>query len=185
MKYLKYYESISEIDRICKEYDIENYKINSDGSIDVNDDVNLSRRELTELPIRFNYVGGNFDCQLNKLTNLVGAPKSVGGDFDCQSNDLTTLVGAPKSVGSDFDCRLNKKLTSLLGAPLSIGKEFKCEKTPVYSVWELFKDKDKLYMFNDYDIIRDESTISLYRLNEFLEDIGKSPVESVKGYKMI
>jgi len=40
-------------------------------------------------------------------------------------------------------------------------------------------------MFNDYDPIRDGKVIILDRLNEFLEQIGKQPVTSVKGYKCI
>lgn len=47
-----------EISDICKKYDIENYTINPDGSIDVNGNVNLSTFNLTELPLTFNYVSG-------------------------------------------------------------------------------------------------------------------------------
>ncbi len=36
MKYLKLFESFEDIDEICKKYSIENYTINTDGSIDVN-----------------------------------------------------------------------------------------------------------------------------------------------------
>lgn len=81
---------------------------------------------------------------------------------------------------------------------MSIGGKFNCEPTyammgskllknemPIYKVWELFKDKNMLNMFNDYDIIRDNSTIVLFRLNEFLLDIGNPSVESVSGYTMI
>ena len=82
MKYLKYYESISEIDRICKEYDIENYKINSDGSIDVDGDVDIENMRLDRIPVNFNKVSGDFICYNNRLTNLLGAPKSVDGSFN-------------------------------------------------------------------------------------------------------
>jgi len=39
-----------EIHRICEEYGIKNYTINSDGSIDVDGGVDLSWRGLTKLP---------------------------------------------------------------------------------------------------------------------------------------
>lgn len=70
MKYLKYYESISDIDRICKEYGIYNYTINADESIDVLGGVQLIERRLKELPIKFNYVSGYFYCSQNNLTTL-------------------------------------------------------------------------------------------------------------------
>ena len=114
------------IEEICKEYGIENYTINSDGTIDVVGDINLSNRRLTKLPLKFRSVTGDFYCDNNQLTSLEGAPQSVGGSFYCHDNQLTTLEGAPKSVGGNFYCNDNQ-LTSLEGAPLSIGDSFYCD----------------------------------------------------------
>ena len=47
MKYLKLFENFRDIDSICRRYCIENYTINSDGSIDVNGDVDLFNEGLT------------------------------------------------------------------------------------------------------------------------------------------
>ena len=82
-----------EIHNICNEYDIDNYTINPDGSIDVDDNVNLNYRDLTKIPIKFNKVSGNFDCFRNQLTSLEGCPKEVGGYFSCSNNKLSTLDG--------------------------------------------------------------------------------------------
>jgi hypothetical protein len=129
MKYIKKYkifESSSNIDEICNKYGIENYTINEDGSIDVEGNVNLNDRVvLSELPIKFGNVGGNFNCSGNKLTSLEGSPKSVGGNFNCSGNKLTSLEGSPKSVGGNFNCSRNK-LTSLEGSPKSVGGGFYC-----------------------------------------------------------
>ena len=56
------------IKEICEKYWIENYTINLDGSIDVYDSVDLSHYEITELPLKFNIVTGDFICSNNKLT---------------------------------------------------------------------------------------------------------------------
>ena len=128
MKYLKKYrifESLEDIHLICKKYDIQNYTINHDGSIDVDGDVYLSTRGLVKLPLKFRNVSGYFSCGGNKLTTLEGVPQSVGGDFYCNSNQLTTLEGAPQSVGGYFHCSYNK-LTTLEGAPQSVGGYFSC-----------------------------------------------------------
>ncbi len=82
-----------EIIDICTKYGIENYIINPDGSIDVDGDVYLSYTELTELPLKFNRVCGDFSCTANELTSLEGSPNYVGGYFDCYWNPLESLDG--------------------------------------------------------------------------------------------
>jgi hypothetical protein len=42
MKYLKLFESHSEIESICRKFDISNWKLNPDGTIDVDGDVDIS-----------------------------------------------------------------------------------------------------------------------------------------------
>ena len=96
------------ISLICEKYGIENYTINSDGSIDVNGDVYLYDKGLTELPLRFNKVSGSFDCSSNNLTSLNGSPKWIGGWFSCQYNQLTSLEFSPDYIGGFFDCTGNK-----------------------------------------------------------------------------
>lgn len=103
-----------EIHFYCEKYEIENYIINEDMSIDVDGDVNLSQQNLTELPLNFNKVSGDFCCAINHLTSLVGCPKEVGGDFQCNYNKLKTLLYSPKVVGGVFDSS-NNRLTSLEG----------------------------------------------------------------------
>ena len=100
------------ISLICKQYDIKNYTINDDGSIDVNGEVNLYKKGLTELPLTFNKVNGYFDCDNNNLTSLKGSPRWVGSSFYCNWNRLTSLEFDPEYVGSDFSCN-NNNLTNI------------------------------------------------------------------------
>jgi hypothetical protein len=114
--YQLFLESVDSIKSICERYNIKNYTINEDGSVDVDGSVNLSGKRLTKLPLKFRRVTGNFVCHTNRLTSLEGAPKELGGTFDCQQNQLTSLEGSPKVVGGDFWCSYNQ-LTSLVGGP--------------------------------------------------------------------
>jgi len=66
---------------------------NPDGTWSADGDVNLSRMNLTKLPVRFKEVKGDFYCSSNKLTTLKGAPKWVGRSFRCPYNNLTSLEG--------------------------------------------------------------------------------------------
>jgi hypothetical protein len=89
---------------ICKKYNIKNYTVNGDGSIDVNGNVNLSGRELTEFPLIFNKVMGDFHCGMNNLTSLKGCPRWIGGNFSCSNNRLSSLEFSPEYVGGYFEC---------------------------------------------------------------------------------
>jgi hypothetical protein len=121
------YESFNEIHSICKKYEIDDYTINSDGSIDVDGDVSLSNYSLDKMPLKFNKVGGHFSCSNNQLTDLKGSPESVDGDFSCLVNKLTSLKGGPKSVGGYYDCNVNR-LTSLEFMAGEIGESLFCAK---------------------------------------------------------
>jgi hypothetical protein len=96
------------ISLICEKYNITNYTINDDGSIDVNGNVNLSDKGLTELPLTFNKVTGWFDCGRNNLTTLKGSPRWIGGGFYCDHNILTSLEFSPDYVDRDFWCNNNQ-----------------------------------------------------------------------------
>ena len=99
---------MNSIHDICKRYNITNYTINGEGSIDVVGDVDLYDKGLTALPLTFNKVTGWFDCSNNQLTTLKGCPRWVGRYFDCNINQLTSLEFSPDYIGGYFDCRYNE-----------------------------------------------------------------------------
>jgi hypothetical protein len=126
MKHLKLFESFEDIDAICRNFNIRNYTINFDDTIDVRGTVQLSHNRLAKLPLKFGIVSGSFFCNSGALTSLEGAPKEVGGNFYCNSNELTSLEGGPSEVKGDFICFGNKKFTSLKGSPNKVGGNFDC-----------------------------------------------------------
>jgi hypothetical protein len=196
MKYLKLFENHKneeDIHRICKKYNITNYTINDDLSIDVDGNVNLYNKGLTKIPLKFNKVNGDFNCYNNKLTSLEGAPKEVNGDFDCTSNKLTSMEGAPNKINGHFDCH-NNKLTSLEGAPKEVTGDFHCSRNNLYSFYNLtidvigkvyydinpivcFKnlvrqDSELIYEFNELYVIQEvngEWSIYKHRMDEFVD----------------
>jgi len=117
MRNLKKFESFKNeesIKDLCSKYEIGNYQIRDDGSIDVEGGVwlqgkisyNRLRREnsgvlgnLKKLPLIFNKVSGGFDCNENKLTTLKGCPKEADR-FDCSRNPITSFKHSPEKVKS-------------------------------------------------------------------------------------
>jgi hypothetical protein len=76
----------------------KDWKKNPDGSFDVRGDVNITPDDVLRghLRYRFRKVSGDFHCDGNGLTSLVGCPQTVGRDFWCDVNHLTSLVGGPQ-----------------------------------------------------------------------------------------
>jgi hypothetical protein len=126
-------EEKDKIDQICSDHDINNYSINRDGSIDVNGDVYILHDNKKDLPLRFNFVSGNFNCNQGFLTSLKGSPIKVGKNFDCGHNNLISLEYGPSEVGGNFYCEHNK-LTSLEHCPINIEGHFLCNSNKLTSL---------------------------------------------------
>lgn len=114
------------------------WKLNSDGTYNVNGDVDLEQFKHFvssdgKLTLKFNKVTGNFVCSTLGLTSLEGCPKEIDGNFNCSFNNLTSLKGAPKEVSGDFECQYNS-LTSLEGAPEEVGGIFFCSNNKLVSL---------------------------------------------------
>jgi hypothetical protein len=117
-------EEKNKIDKLCRKYGITNYSINQDGSIDIDDSVNIPRRGLRSIPLKFNKVSGDFICSYNRLTSLSGCPNIVGGAFYCQGNELKSLEFSPTKIDGDFSCYENK-LSSLEFSPTEVNGEIR------------------------------------------------------------
>jgi hypothetical protein len=132
MNYLKTYQifekanvtnPIQIIKKLNKDKDAK-YTLNKDNSIDVEGNVDISSLKLTELPVKFGKINGDFYCYRNQLTSLEHCPTTVTGDFKCFSNKLTSLKGCPVVTGN-FRCSYNQ-LTSLKHAPTTVTGDFYC-----------------------------------------------------------
>ena len=144
------------IEKWLKEYNIKDYTINDDFTIDVDGNINLNKRNLVRFPeyIQFDIVKGNFYCPIGALTSLRGCPREVRKNFNCSGNKLTSLEGAPEKVWYKFDCSSNK-LTSLDGCPEVYG-EFSCnhnELTSLEGAPEVIRDNFYCYGVEIYQDI--------------------------------
>jgi len=112
-----------------KTYNIKDYKINDDMTIDSFNSINLQNKKLNNFPdyINFNIIhDGFFDIRENNFTSLRGSPKQLNyGYFCCSNNKLRSLKYAPIYVNGDFDCEDNK-LTSVEYAPKICKNHFRC-----------------------------------------------------------
>jgi hypothetical protein len=92
----------------------------------------LDREVVSEIPVKFQHVSGDFVVPTCRLTSLKGSPESVGGVFNCKSNKITSLAPGPKTVGLSYICGYNP-LVSLEGCPEVVPGDFYCESTQIQS----------------------------------------------------
>ena len=177
-------ESKEDIHSICKKYGIENYTINDDGSIDVDDNVNLYDKGLTELPLIFGKVSGYFDYSNNELTSLEGSPNKVGSFF-CSNNELTSLEGISKYISKGIYCEDNK-LRDVKGIRDGWRGKFDVEGNPVYEIFELFPFNvwdEVVELLNEYDVIKEEG-VNIQALEQVFIDMDME-FSFFKNYKTI
>jgi hypothetical protein len=90
-----------EIEEWLAKYNIRNYTINDDLTVDVNDNVYITHNNITELPFKFGKVTGYFHY-LSQAPSLYNCPDYVGDYADVFSTKLTSLEGCPKYIGGNF-----------------------------------------------------------------------------------
>jgi len=200
-----------EIKDLCSAYDITDYQIRDDGSIDVVGDVYLTDGlgDLKQLPLTFNEVKGKFNCRSSNLTTLEGCPKKVQSNFYCSENKLISLEHSPTEVKGNFYCRDNDNLTSLesledtyidgvldvsmcsklytlKGFPKKVGG-FSCRYTPIKPIYDTFIqecDYETMRRFNKFDVIYTDGLdwfIDYDNLGKFLRSVGKDEI-SMEGF---
>lgn len=76
-------------------------------SVSVDNNVHLSQKGLTAIPVQFARVKG-FNCNGNKLKSLKGSPRYVEGMFDCSYNKLVNLEGTPIEVSGNYKANHNQ-----------------------------------------------------------------------------
>ena len=113
----KFYKDKQQIINWLDSYAIKNYTLVPDEKygfiVDVNSHVNLSFKELIDIPVKFNKAKGYFYCDNNQLTSLEFCPQTVSGSFYCGANQLTSLEFSPQTVGGGFYCNKNPELKEI------------------------------------------------------------------------
>ena len=77
---------------ICQKWDIQNWSVNADGTIDVDGDVNLYKKELTKLPDLSIYTNlKKLNCSFNN--NIIGNMlyNSFSGEFYHNFTDMSSI----------------------------------------------------------------------------------------------
>lgn len=95
------------------------YKINSDLTVDVFKNIIFDENDMVEgkLPFKFGKVIGTVWMDDLNITTLENSPREVTGAFVIYNNKLENFVGGPEIVGENFAANFNRKLKTLEGSP--------------------------------------------------------------------
>lgn len=115
MQQTRFFIEKEKVEKLCKQYNLENYTINNDLTVDVDGDVKIRKSTHIKFPLKFNKVTGEFTCSYNEnLISLEGAPKFVGACFSCYScKKLSSLQHCPMYIKTDFNITKCDNITSL------------------------------------------------------------------------
>jgi hypothetical protein len=153
--------------------------INTNRSLDIIGDVKFPEVSsfLTELPLTFNKVSGDFDISRLSLTTLKGAPLEVGGTFDCSYNELTSLQYLPKKMGclildnmisslstSGVNCNFNEVLMLFRTNIPNVG-------LPDLIVQNVKHIHTVLKYQNYYELWNSDNSLNNQKFHEIMEDI--------------
>ena len=75
-----------KIKKWLEEYQIHDYTINEDLTVDVNGNVEVMHYGLVDIPVQFGTITGTFNISCNFIYKLSKFPRIVKGDFACYRN---------------------------------------------------------------------------------------------------
>lgn len=115
-------DKFNKIELFLQKINLKKYRIYSDETVDSFENVNI-KIKMNTLPIKFEYIMGDFNISNCDLITLKNCPLTVEGNFDCSGNKLLDLVNGPWEVGKDYDASLNE-LIDLSGSPIVVRGDF-------------------------------------------------------------
>ena len=149
-------------------YNIKNYElldIENELFINIFQDVNISNKNLTYLPVNIYEVWGHFNCQGNSLITTKGLPLIIHGNLNLNNNPLiyidrefkkingnlylnrtklNSLKGCPEILNGDLHCNDNN-LINFIGMPKEVNGSVFASNNPLTSFMGCGKIKNSLY----------------------------------------
>lgn len=184
---------MENIEEVLNKYDVKNYTINKDGSVNLTGDVSFFNKGIDKIPFEIKSTTGIIDFSYNNLTSLEGCPEVAHSIFfarnkikeiDCVpmeskllslSNNEIENLNFPEGFNSGEIVLRHNNIYDLKGMPSSFNGKIFLQYNPIAT---LFKSNDgtDVNTFNSLNIIKDRK-VNLKRLKYFYNIIGKEDIE--------
>lgn len=119
-----------QVEAWLERHQVKNFKIEADGTVDVDGNVRLLHYDGASVPVKFGKVTGDFICSIGELQSLQNFPTEVDGDCMVDHNILTSFEGLPQKVGGSMMASGNEGVESIDGLPREIGADLYLEHIP-------------------------------------------------------
>lgn len=181
LKFLRNFKPTTEyhIKKLCSDFNITQYSINPDGSIDINANT-IIHINLENFPIKIKSVRGDFSYN-TQVTSLKGCPERVEGKLICRFNKLTSFEGCPKFIGNGIFCEHNN-ISSFKGFPEVLNGVLSFMENPAVEILNLNANREFIDLLNEYDVIRGNRVVET-RLRQALEDSGCRDIPEEFNFK--
>jgi hypothetical protein len=157
---------------------ISNYELIEDEEygykVNVEEDVDISKKDLDYIAIKFGFIRGNFYCNNNKLEDLEGCPEIVKGSFWCYDNKIKSLKYFPKDVGFNINISSNK-IKELKNIQKNVKGYFDCSNNEISYLKGRPKKVDGTFYFDGNNLkeikIEEESINNLFVIDDNILDV--------------
>jgi Leucine-rich repeat (LRR) protein len=126
----------SELEVRLKEMMVKDYSINTDLSVDLNENFSIVDAPMEILPFKINKIDGQFKVSGTHINSLENFPKKIDGDFTLLNNfELHSLEGFPQEIKGEVNLYFNG-LRSLKGMPQTLPNvtDFDCSHNQLTSL---------------------------------------------------
>lgn len=189
------------IKEVLDQYNVVDYTINNDGSVNLTKDITFFKKNLDKIPFKISIAPRVLDFSFNNITSLEGSPKECNVVFYAMNNisDLTGVpvvskllslsnnklekLNFPKGFKTDELLLNHNNIYELTGIPSDFSGKIFLNQNPIATCFKTNDGKD-VHVFNSLKIIKDKK-VNLKRLkyfNDIIKNDKPIDLDEIKKY---
>tara|TARA_Y100000389_G_scaffold127220_1_gene124559 strand:- start:1053 stop:1643 length:591 start_codon:yes stop_codon:yes gene_type:complete len=192
---------MKNIEEVLDQYNVVDYSINNDGSVNLTKDITFFKKNLDKIPFNISKAPRVLDFSFNNISSLEGSPEECDTIFYAMNNisDLTGVtitsrllslsnnkiekINFPKEFKTNELLLNHNNIYELTGIPINFNGKIFLNHNPIATCFKTTDGKD-VHVFNSLKIIKDKK-VNLKRLkyfNDIIKNDKPIDVEEIKKY---
>lgn len=192
---------MKNIEEVLDQYNVVDYSINNDGSVNLTKDITFFKKNLDKIPFSVSKAPRILDYSFNNISSLEGSPEECDTIFYAMNNisDLKGItitsrllslsnnkiekLNFPKGFKTDELLLNHNNIYELTGIPINFNGKILLNHNPIETCFKTNDGKD-VHIFNSLKIIKDKK-VNLKRLkyfNDIIKNDKPIDLEEIKKY---
>ena len=192
---------MKNIKEVLDQYNVVDYSINNDGSVNLTKDITFFKKNLDKIPFNISKAPRILDFSFNNISSLEGSPEECDTIFYAMNNisDLKGItitsrllslsnnkiekLNFPKEFKTDELLLNHNNIYELTGIPINFNGKILLNHNPISTCFKTTDGKD-VHVFNSLKIIKDKK-VNLKRLkyyNDIIKNDKPIDLEEIKKY---